>query len=68
MRLTLTVVDPALGERAEVVLDGEDETPVAVVAEELAGLLGRAVRTGEQAAVLRFPAAGTRTERAPTGA
>lgn len=64
MRVTLTAADPATHERVDVLLDADEETPVAAVAEELATLLGR-VRVagrgeravGGDAAVLRFPGA-----------
>ena len=38
MRLALTVVTPAAGQRADVILDADPATPVAEVAAELAGL------------------------------
>jgi hypothetical protein len=38
MRLALTVVTPAAGQRADVILDADPATPVGEVAAELAGL------------------------------
>ena len=38
MRLALTVVTPAAGQRADVILDADPATLVAEVAAELAGL------------------------------
>src|SRR5262245_59606673 len=40
MRLALTVVTPAAGQRADVILDADPATPVAEVAAELTGLTG----------------------------
>jgi S-DNA-T family DNA segregation ATPase FtsK/SpoIIIE len=40
VRLALTIVDPATDQRADVVLDGDGETPVSAVADALASLLG----------------------------
>jgi len=64
VRVTLTAADPATHERVDVLLDADEETSVAAVAEELATLLGRvrvagrgARAVGGEAAVLRFPGA-----------
>jgi S-DNA-T family DNA segregation ATPase FtsK/SpoIIIE len=42
VRLTLTIVDPATDQRADVVLEGDGETPVSAVADAFDTLLGRA--------------------------
>ena len=74
MRLTLTVVDPATDQRADVVLEGDGETPVSAVADSLAALLGHEARTAQveravgDAAVLHFPVGAGRSRRSsPSG-
>ncbi len=70
MRLTLTIVDPATDQRADVVLEGDGETPVSAVADSLAALLGHEARGAQveravgDAAVLHFPVAPGRSRRA----
>jgi hypothetical protein len=70
VRLTLTVVDPATDQRADVVLEGDGETPIGAVADAVAAVLGHDVRAGQvervagDAAVLHFPAGGGRSRRA----
>src|SRR5437764_1019876 len=57
MRLALTVVTPAAGQRADVILDADPVTPVGEVAAELAGLTAGVSRPGADGygQVLAFP-------------
>jgi S-DNA-T family DNA segregation ATPase FtsK/SpoIIIE len=57
VRLSLTVVDPRVGDRADVFVDADDAVPVSIVARRLAELFRDAVRqpAGEGATMLRFP-------------
>ncbi len=57
MRLALTVVTPAAGQRADVILDADPATPVAEVAAELAGLTAGVSGPGADGygQVLAFP-------------
>ena len=57
MRLALTVVTPAAGQRADVILDADPATPVAEVAAELAGLTAGVSGPGANGygQVLAFP-------------
>jgi S-DNA-T family DNA segregation ATPase FtsK/SpoIIIE len=57
MRLALTVVTPAAGQRAEVILDADPATPVGEVAAELAGLAADVPGRGADGygQVLAFP-------------
>ena len=57
MRLALTVVTPAAGQRADVILDADPATPVAAVAAELAGLTAGVSGPGADGygQVLAFP-------------
>ena len=58
MRLAVTVVSPATGQRADVVIDADPETVVAEIAVELDGLMhGEAAAAGGGAQVLQFPRA-----------
>lgn len=60
MRLSLTVVDPRVGDRADVLVEADDDAPVSVVARRLAELFRDAVRrpADDGATMLRFPGAG----------
>ena len=55
MRLTMTVVAPATGLQADVVIEADPETVVAEIAVELDGLMHGGAATAGEAELLRFP-------------